>query len=86
MDYTTNTQIALITGFATPRGVALDVANNRYYVSGGASVRIMDYTTNTQIVSISADGSGIALDMPKNQYYLTNQTGNTVQIRTAKYR
>jgi len=38
-----STQIALIAGFSNPVGIALDVANNRYYVTnyGSGTVQIM---------------------------------------------
>ena len=77
-------QTMLITGFDTPRGIALDIANNRYYVCNFNSntVRIMNYTTNEQIALITGfvSPTGIALDIANNRYYVCNYSGGTVRI------
>jgi len=73
-----------ITGFSGPHGIALDIANNRYYVCNYTSntVRIMDYTTNAQIALITGFSGpyGIDLDIANNRYYVCNNTSNTVFI------
>jgi len=84
LNLTTNAEIASVTGFGTSYGgIALDVANDRYYVSSGSTVRIMKYSDNTQIASITGFtyAYGIALDIPNNRYFVSN----TTSIRVMKY-
>ena len=89
MNYTTNSEIAVVSGFSSPRFIALDIANNRYYVTSYSnnSVRIMNYTTNAEIAVISGFSSpiGIALDIANNRYYVTTQGTNAVRIDTYLY-
>ena len=79
--------------FNSPNGIALDVANNRYYVTNNnaSTVSIIDYTTNT-LISVVSTASGlfnnpnaIALDIANNRYYVANNNNSTVSIISEKY-
>ena len=70
--------------FDRPAGVALDIANDRYYIceSDTNSVRIMKYSDNTEIATVSGFSSprGIALDIANNRYYVCNLNADSVRI------
>ena len=76
------------TPFSSPAGIALDIANDRYYVVNynSSSVRIMQYSTNTQLALITGFSGpyGIALDVANDRYYVCNYNSNNISIVDTK--
>ena len=73
-----------LTGFENPAGIALDIANDRYYVAcvGSNLVRVMQYSTHTQITTITGISacSGLVLDVHNDRIYVSGYGEGSVKV------